>query len=77
MPVNIEYNFDKGKINLFATDTISFKKQLITLISLLVELQMNLNLIIEGPDLNIYIDDMDFKSGDKVSKSPLLIVEGL
>ncbi|GIS31630.1 MAG: hypothetical protein Ct9H90mP3_4260 [Flammeovirgaceae bacterium] len=32
VPVNIDYNFDKGRINLFATDTISFKKRLIILI---------------------------------------------
>ena len=29
----------------------------------------------EGPEVNIYIDDMNFISGDRVSKSPLLIVE--
>ena len=29
----------------------------------------------EGPEINIFIDDINFISGDEVSKSPLLIVE--
>ena len=75
VPLNIEYNFGKGKINLFATDTVSFQEAIDFSNFIIGGTSNEFELDKKGPELNIYVDDMDFKSGDKVSKSPLLIVE--
>jgi hypothetical protein len=75
VPVNIEYNFDKGKINLFATDTISFQEAIGYSEFIIGGTSNEFKSDNTGPDLNIYIDDLDFQSGDIVSKSPLLIVK--
>ena len=75
VPVNIEYNFEKGKINLFATDTISFKEAIDHSDFIIGGTSNQFKSDNEGPEVNIYIDDMNFISGDRVSKSPLLIVE--
>ena len=75
VPVNIDYNFDKGRINLFATDTISFQEAIDHSDLIIGGTSNQFNSDEEGPEINIFIDDMNFISGDEVSKSPLLIVE--
>lgn len=75
VPVNIDYNFDKGRINLFATDTISFQEAIDHSDFIIGGTSNQFNSDEEGPEINIFIDDMNFISGDEVSKSPLLIVE--
>ena len=74
-PRNIDYNFGDGKITLYAVDTIDF-----------YEASSFSNFIIGGtsdeyldddspPEIDIFIDSYDFKSGSRVSQNPLLIVE--
>ncbi len=75
VPVNIDYNFDKGRINLFATDTISFQEAIDHSDLIIGGTSNQFNSDEEGPEINIFIDDINFISGDEVSKSPLLIVE--
>ena len=75
VPVNIDYNFDKGRINLFATDTILFQEAIDHSDFIIGGTSNQFNSDEEGPEINIFIDDMNFISGDEVSKSPLLIVE--
>ena len=75
VPVNIDYNFDIGRINLFATDTISFQEAIDHSDFIIGGTSNQFNSDEEGPEINIFIDDMNFISGDEVSKSPLLIVE--
>ena len=75
VPVNIDYNFDKGRINLFATDTILFQEAIDHSDFIIGGTSNQFNSDEEGPEINIFIDDINFISGDEVSKSPLLIVE--
>ena len=75
VPVNIDYNFDKGRINLFATDTILFQEAIDHSDLIIGGTSNQFNSDEEGPEINIFIDEMNFISGDEVSKSPLLIVE--
>ena len=75
VPVNIDYNFDKGRINLFATDTILFQEAIDHSDFIIGGTSNQFNSDEEGPEINIFIDEMNFISGDEVSKSPLLIVE--
>ena len=74
-PRNIDYNFGVGKMTLYAVDTIDFH-----------EASSFSNFIIGGtsdqylddnspPQIDIFIDSYDFKSGSRVSQNPLLIVE--
>ena len=75
VPLNIDYNFDKGKINLFATDTISYLEAIDYSGFIIGGTSNEFKSDNEGPQINIFIDNLEFISGDRVSKSPLLIVE--
>ena len=75
VPLNIDYNFDKGKINLFATDTISYVEAIDYSDFIIGGTSNEFKSDNEGPQINIFIDNLEFISGDRVSKSPLLIVE--
>ena len=75
VPLNIDYNFDKGKINLFATDTLSYLEAIDYSGFIIGGTSNEFKSDNEGPQINIFIDNLEFISGDRVSKSPLLIVE--
>ena len=75
IPANIDYKFGQGKINLFAVDTINFDEAIgfsyFTIGGTSDEYQ-NDN---DGPEVDIFLDSYNFISGDRVSESPLLIVD--
>ena len=75
VPSSIEYDYGKGKISLFATDTINFLEAIDNEQVVIGGTSSEFNDDDIGPEINIFIDDYNFISGNRVSKSPLLIVD--
>ncbi len=75
VPKNIEYTLGRGKISLYAIDTLNFDEALSYSNFLIGGTSKNNIMDNKPPDINIFIDSYDFKSGQTVSKNPLLIVD--
>ena len=72
---NIDYSYNEGKLSLFGIDSIqgfeasSYSNFIIGGTSESYEIDMT------PPDVEIFINNYDFNSGDVVTKNPLLIVD--
>ena len=75
VPKNIDYEFGLGKLNLFAVDTVNFDEAIGSSSFIIGGTSNNFKDDNKGPDINIFLDSYDFISGDRVSISPLLIVD--
>ena len=75
VPSSIEYDYGKGKVSLFATDTINYLEAIDNEQVIIGGTSSEFNNDKIGPEIEIFIDDYNFTSGNKVSKSPLLIVD--
>ena len=75
VPSSIEYDYGKGKISLFATDTVNFLEAIDNEQLIIGGTSSEFSNDALGPQIEIFIDDYNFITGNKVSKSPLLIVD--
>jgi len=75
VPSSIEYDYGKGKISLFATDTVNFLEAIDNEQLIIGGTSSEFSNDALGPQIEIFIDDYNFISGNKVSKSPLLKVD--
>ncbi len=75
IPVNIDYQMGNGKVHFFATDTVSFEEAIGSSFFQIGGSSKNFKNDNKGPDIELFIDSYGFKSGDIVSRNPLLIVD--
>ncbi len=74
VPRDIRYNIGGGRINYYATDTITHKEAQGYFHQFKVGgSNSNANYEKEGPKVSLYLNTSDFKSEDKVNESPLLV----
>jgi len=76
VPKNIDYNFDEGKISLYASHDEKVRDAAGAIDELIVGGSSN-NFVLDStpPDLLVYLDEPDFKSGDFVGENATLFVD--
>ena len=75
VPKNIKYTLGTGKISMYAIDTLNYDEALSYSNFLIGGTSENNLKDNSPPDIDIFIDSYNFKSGQTVSKNPLLIVD--
>ena len=76
VPKNIEYNFGKAKITMYATDSLNQIDANGSNIDFNIGGTSNNFSIDENPpDINIYLNDRTFKSEDNIASNALLIID--
>ena len=75
VPKNIKYTLGTGKISMYAIDTLNYGEALSYSNFLIGGTSENNVKDNRPPDIDIFIDSYNFKSGQTVSKNPLLIVD--
>ena len=76
VPKNIEYNFGKAKVTMYATDSLNQIDANGSNIEFNIGgTSKNFSLDKTPPDINIFLNDRTFKSEDNVSSNALLIID--
>ncbi|MFZ4582620.1 MAG: type IX secretion system sortase PorU, partial [Paludibacter sp.] len=75
LPKDIKYNYGGGRINYYASNTESEEAQ--GYFENFIVGGTNKNAVLEtnGPEIKLYLNSENFKSGDKTNESPLLIAQ--
>jgi len=73
VPKDIDYSFGSGRISYYATDTLGREGQGSYTNFMVGGSNNNIVWEYNGPDVDMYLNTPDFKSGDKVNETPLFV----